>query len=305
MIRLFDPIGAATEQTGKVLFQPFDIGKWFALGLSAWLASFLTGIGGASFNGNFGNGFGKSGSSSDAVNLFSRIEMSVWIAIIAGIFLVVILLSLLFIWLGARGQFMLLQNVLRNESLVKAPWKRWRREANSLFVVHALVQLAIWLSLAALVIIGLVAYYPDLAGRQMRPFAAYVPLIVGFVVWLGFCIGLGLAMLFLIDFGVVWMYRNGGTAWAALRKVGVLATHNPVDFIVYAVIRIVMTFVFALAALMAGCLTCCLGFIPYLGAVLTLPLSVFRVWYSVECFAQFGSEFDARLGPQNPPAELI
>jgi hypothetical protein len=53
---------------------------------------------------------------------------------------------------------------------------------------------------------------------------------------------------------------------------------------------------FVIGVIFAGFMTCCIGFlllvIPYIGTVITLP-----VWYtlrafSLEYFAQFGSEYD-------------
>ena len=44
-IEIFKPFGEAFELTKKILFQPFDIGKWFVIGFAAFLA------------GNFGGGF--------------------------------------------------------------------------------------------------------------------------------------------------------------------------------------------------------------------------------------------------------
>ncbi len=106
-------------------------------------------------------------------------------------------------------------------------------------------------------------------------------------------------MFFLREFGVLWMYRHGGTAEAAARKVFQLARNNPADFLCYLLIRFAMSIVFFIVSLLVGCLTCCLGFLPYLRSVTILPLTVFRVWYSIECFAQLGPDCDVRS--ENPP----
>ena len=60
-ISVSDPVESAWMGTKKILFQPFDIGKWFALGFSAWLATLLEGGGSFNFNG------GGSGDSSDGM----------------------------------------------------------------------------------------------------------------------------------------------------------------------------------------------------------------------------------------------
>jgi hypothetical protein len=40
-----------------------------------------------------------------------------------------------------------------------------------------------------------------------------------------------------------------------------------------------------------GCLTCCIGFFPYLNAVVTLPLLVFDRCYLIYFLEQFGPEY--------------
>src|SRR5213596_356806 len=47
-IEIFKPFGEAFELTKKILFQPFDLKKWFVIGFAAWLANL--GVGGGGFN---------------------------------------------------------------------------------------------------------------------------------------------------------------------------------------------------------------------------------------------------------------
>jgi len=37
-LSVIDPIGRALDRVKLLLFQPFDLGKWFAIGFCAWLA---------------------------------------------------------------------------------------------------------------------------------------------------------------------------------------------------------------------------------------------------------------------------
>ena len=50
-IEIFKPFGEAFELMKKILFQPFDLKKWFIIGFAAWLANL--GRGGVSFNYQF------------------------------------------------------------------------------------------------------------------------------------------------------------------------------------------------------------------------------------------------------------
>ena len=60
-IELIAPLGKALRHTGKVLFEPFDMGKWFVIGFCAWLATLGKG-GGPSFGYNFNSNSFRQGS---------------------------------------------------------------------------------------------------------------------------------------------------------------------------------------------------------------------------------------------------
>ena len=50
------PVGQALDWVKRMLFQPFDLGKWFVIGFCAWLAGL--GESGTSFHGGGGSGGG-------------------------------------------------------------------------------------------------------------------------------------------------------------------------------------------------------------------------------------------------------
>src|SRR5438477_6823266 len=54
-IEIFKPLGEAFELTKKILFQPFNLGKWCVIGFAAFLA------GGVNFNFGFRFPFGGGG----------------------------------------------------------------------------------------------------------------------------------------------------------------------------------------------------------------------------------------------------
>ncbi len=296
-MKLIQPIEVAWDRMTGQLFRPFDISRWFLIGFTAWLASFLTG----------GNSFNYSGSSKDKdfEGLSAKVAgwgPEIWIPLIGGILLVVVVLMLVFFWLGCRGQFMLLDNVVQGRALVRAPWREFRERANSLFKFFVLVQFS-WL-FAILLLAGLLAAYYWLVPNPGHSWVYFTPYGIGFLLCFLSLVFMAAALFFVRDFGVLWMYRNGGTAWEAARKVQELAAAQPADFFLYLLVRFVMAIVILITGAIAGCLTCCVGFLPYLNSVLTLPLSVFRVWYAVECFAQLGPDCDLRPQPPVTPPEL-
>src|SRR3982074_315066 len=44
-IEIFKPFGEAFELTKKILFQPFDLKKWFVIGFAAFLSGHFAGVG--------------------------------------------------------------------------------------------------------------------------------------------------------------------------------------------------------------------------------------------------------------------
>src|SRR5262249_11141273 len=99
-IEIFKPFGEAFELMKKILFQPFDLKKWFVIGFGAWLANL--GSGGGSFN-------YQSDSGEEVRKLNDAIGEIPHPILVAGIIVVIVLVLVLivvFAWLRARGGFM-------------------------------------------------------------------------------------------------------------------------------------------------------------------------------------------------------
>jgi len=300
MINLLSPFSPASEKTGRQLFREFSFGKWFALGFSAWLASFVGTVTGFSFNYQEPDKFNFSiGDAS-----FLEWGLPIWIAIVLGLAVVVWLFAMLIGWLGCRGQFMFLDNVLHNRSDVTAPWRNFRQQGNSLFLVYASLWSAIFVLGVGFLVFAVVTLRPDILAGRTQEWRHYMPLIITGGLLLVAFVSASILWLFMRDFGSLWMYLHGVSGWEAFRKVNTLATEEPVSFIVYLLVRMGMGLVFATIAVILGCMTCCVGFVPYISTVIMLPISVFLIWYNAHCFAQFGPEYDVvpeELPPALPP----
>ncbi|CAN5380197.1 hypothetical protein BH09VER1_BH09VER1_06830 [soil metagenome] len=303
-MNLIEAFGFAWNRMVVLLFRPFDFKRWFLMGFSAWLASFLTGGNSLSFNTHWPSSspspFSKGWQGLPAP--FNSWGAETWIPVIATATLIVIALIFVFVWLGCRGQFMLLDNVVKGRSEVRVPWREFRVRANSLFRLYALAFVG-WL-LLGLVCCGFGLAYFFFAPRSFHSWTYYLPYFLDFLVFLACSIVYSVALFFVRDFGVLWMYLHGGTAWEAARKVLALSRAYPSDFLLYLCVRIVIGFATLMLGAMFGCLTCCLGYLPYLNSVVTLPFSVFRVWYAVECFSCLGAECDLRVPPPIPPTSV-
>ncbi|MBN2175072.1 MAG: hypothetical protein JW731_13140 [Bacteroidales bacterium] len=134
-IQIIEPLSRAWNRMKKALFQPFDLGKWFTVGFTAFLATLMDYHGG-------GNASNKYSEHADWDTFFNfpgiarewLLEHTFWLTFI--IFGIILVLALIFVftWLSSRGKFMFLYNVVYDEAEVLKPWQEFRREGNSLFI---------------------------------------------------------------------------------------------------------------------------------------------------------------------------
>jgi len=302
-IRYIDPFSQGWDRMTKALFKPFDIGKWFAVGFTAFLAG-LT---------DFNNGGGGGGNNSKSDVDFEEIanfpyfvwqwlmDNPGWLTLIIIGAAVILGLIFLFTWLSSRGKFMFLDNVVHDRKLVKKPWNDFRELGNSLFwwrIVFNLIVLAVflyyfWYSFTSL--------YNEYIEYGM--FESMISSIIGIGLF-----GLLLFMItayisvFLSDFVVPLMYKyNLKTLEAWNRFLGLFQKYV-LYFILYGLFKFFAYILFIILIILAGIFTCCIGFlflvIPYIGSVVTLPVSYAFRAFSVEFLEQFGEEF--KFFPDSP-----
>src|SRR5437867_2016866 len=134
-IEIFKPFGEAFELTKKILFQPFDVKKWFVIGFAAWLAN-LGGGGGFNYQYNRREDVQKL---NEAISQISHPIVVIGICVLIGVVLVLIVL---FAWLRARGGFMFIDCIAKNRGVIAEPWRDFRKEGNSYFLFSLLVGFA-------------------------------------------------------------------------------------------------------------------------------------------------------------------
>lgn len=315
-ISVVEPIGSAIEKTKQILFKPFDLGKWFAIGFCAWLATLGDGGGGGNANFNFNMGDHSSSGTcggGDFQHELSNLKdvlltnLPVVISVAAVVILIIVVLSLVFMWLRSRGQFMFLHCVAQNKGEVILPWKQYAQQANSLFLFKA----ALWafgavMSLALL--IPLIMIIISLAETDFKVLAAasVIPaifIILGFILM---AIVFGVIKTLAEDFVVPIMYLNACTVTEGWKRFWALCKPNVGTFFLFLLFLIVVNIVLGMitfAVVMAACCMCCVGIIfmlPYIGTVAMLPLLVWRRAYSALFLGQFGPRFDV-FGPQSEP----
>lgn len=308
MIDFGRPFQKAFDHTAKMLFQPFNLGKWFCLSFSAWLASFLSGGNSANLNfpgGNeFNTGPGKGNPEFEKAvsEIFAKmleLGLPFWLMTLALLALLFCLVVFVFIILGCRGQFMFLDNVIHNRDEVVKPWKEFSREANALTLWHTVLSLLPLILIFSFLGLALTHFWTDLLTRTTRPFTAYLPWILGFAGLILLLLPIGIFAFLLHEFGVPIMAKHRCSVSKACVQLWLLLRTRFPDCLIFLFIRFCMGIAFMILALFAGCLTCCLGFLPYLNTVVTLPYHVFRQSFTLDCLAQFGPEYN--LWPVIPP----
>ncbi|MEO6053982.1 MAG: hypothetical protein ABIP97_08230, partial [Chthoniobacterales bacterium] len=154
MIDFGTPFDSALQRTKSILFGPFDFGKWLALAFTAWMAQCSAGL--ISLVQTFGNPGhqpwnGPPSSVShiapssvpnhppSLIDIYRTVfadQFNTGGLIFVGIMLV---FGVVLAWVAMRGKFMFLDNLVFNRAEIKAPWRKFRRQANSLFLINILI----------------------------------------------------------------------------------------------------------------------------------------------------------------------
>jgi hypothetical protein len=292
-LSVIEPISAAMRQTRRVLFEPFLLSKWLRLGFCAFLMGSLqpVGFGGGSNTGDFG---ASSGVETD------RFEDAIaWIQdhllpFLAGATLLLVLivgLGLLVTWLSSRGQFMLLDGVVRNRGAIKTPWHEFRREANSLFRFRVafgiLSLLALLLILAVASLIGMSAI-----GKALSILSLVVLALLALLLLTAWIVVVGGVSLLLADFVMPLMHLHRIPvlpAWRLLSST-LLMKHRG-STALYVLARVLLNSAVLTLAGLVTVLTCFLPILPYLGSVILLPFTVFQLSYPLAFLEQLGPDY--------------
>jgi len=304
-VSVIDPIGTAIERVKLILFNPFEIEKWFVIGFCAWLA--FLGEGGGLGGGGGGGPSGGGGHPGDFKGFVAE-HLAIIITVVVVILVIGFTIGIVLTWLSSRGRFMFLHCVAKNKAEVKVPWRQYRTQGNSLFLFRvALMFIGLFcfgILIAGGIVLGIVF------GRGGSPGPIILIVAVFILLLIPLAIIFGVIGKFLKDFVVPIMYVNNSTCmegWSRFRSV---LSANKGRFALYILFQIVIGMAIGAIVLAAVLVTCCcaaciLG-IPYIGTVLMLPILVFKRSYSLYYLGQYGPEFDvfARAQDEAAPDEF-
>ena len=244
-------IGESAEWTKQVLFKPFNFKKWMVLTFIALMA-------GAMSNGcNFNSGGGGNGghhyeqkqaqTAPPIMKQKPAREDVVLISVVAGsiiVFFAVILI--LFTWLGSRFSFVFLEDIVKNDASIKAPFAVNKEQGNSYFKFNIAFMFIFFTAL------GLLIFLAILACAKMGVFSALntphpdpkavvelILVLIPFLLVLMLLIFIvSLISVITIDLVLPIMYKENTKILAAWGKAWTLVKNNAGNFAVYILIKI-------------------------------------------------------------------
>ena len=278
--------------------------------------------GGNGFNGSYGGNFDPSSFTksnfsvqSQGVPDLGKINTTIahamsgmQVGLITVLALVIVAFTLGFVllifWLGARGQFMFLDNLVRNRGAIAEPWTRYARQANSVLGFYLLVMVIALAVLLPILGLGIVMGLP-LFREHRWPIGGEIAGFVGLsTVYLGAAIVIGVVIFLFREFGIPIMFRQGLLARPAFLAAMNLARLHPGSVALFVLLRFALFLAVVICSLVLCCgtlLCCCASQWPYIGTVLLLPVLVYVRCFTLDCLAQFGPEYDVWTVDVTPP----
>lgn len=295
------------DRMKKALFQPFNITKWINVGFTAFLAGLTDCKGGSGGN---KTGYDNNNNFDDFLNFPQTIwqwltDNPLWFnLIILGLVFLFILVTIL-IWLSSRGKFMFLYNVANDKDEVRKPWHEFKKQGNSLFIWRFFFGWFVFLIFIAYFIFCFITiknmYLGDFnTGNIVWMTAGLILLFLVLIIIVSYI------SLFLNDFVVPIMYKHKLSATRGWIKFLSLLGKHIGSFIVYGLFIFILGICVAIGVIFLALITCCIGLlliaIPFIGAVILLPVSYTFRAFSIEFLAQFGNDYNVL--PQNIQPEL-
>ncbi len=308
-VSVLDPLGPAIEHVKTVLFRPFDLQRWLAIGFCAWLAELGSGGGGNSGlkinKGGPGDGFNP--------EHIRQILNEAWIYITANAHWLIpvvclgaaisLIVGLLVLWLSSRGQFMLLYNTVYNTAEVKRPWHMFREYGHSVFLFLICFRLiGFLLSVASMGggVLVVVTTWSAMGSQALLHLIWIIPLLLLLLITLVLIESLTK------DFVIPLMVKRTTYCLPAWREFKALMFDNLGRFILYALFKFMLGVIIGLVIIFLSIMTCCCSFfllgLPFVGTVILLPLHVFNRAYPLHYLRQYGASYDL-LAP-NPSAPV-
>ncbi len=266
-------ISNAWQSTKCTLFTSFSIERWFLLGFCCWMVTLVDDL-------------------STAFNLFQNFfppllaaSPSVFIGVLGGIILLAWIGGIAAFWLRSRFEFIFLDNLLTGNDGIREPWREFRESGNSFFWGYILFTVLVCIGHAFLLgLPGALGYFWISSYEIPSDFFALGEirmwvLIVLLLIWGAYSIVTGFYFWYLFFLLVPIMYRDRVNFFEGFRRMHYLIACNLGKCILFCLMIAIILFGIMTVVIIAGVITCCVLWVllgvPYIRAVLLLPVWTF------------------------------
>jgi hypothetical protein len=295
-IEIIKPFGEAFDLMKKILFQPFDMKKWFVIGFAAWLSN----LGSGNYNFKFRDSDWKNVPAfQDLRDTINKIPHSILIFCLVAFIVLVFAVVILFAWLRARGRFMFVDCIVRNRGAITEPWREFRREGNSYFLFGLVVGCIVFVVLGVASLPFMLPIVRGVTFLHLHDFYLFSMIAL----WALFLLLLIIAWGLISHFMYAIMYRRRCLAREGFSAALSLIWNYPGEITLYSLFWIALVIATVLASCATILATCCIALLPYIGTVIMLPIFVCLRAFGLCFIRQFGPEYDVwRSSTPEPPS---
>lgn len=259
MVKFREIFNASLEWSACVLFRPFSPKKWLLLSLIAIIAGALIG---GEFNLRLPRDSDRDKDKKSEVStttpaakeaqaspkeelkeFWSKVNHPLILTLIAAGILLVLALLVSSLWVSSRFAFIFLEDVVKNDASIKAPFRENKETGNSLFLFSLALASVFLFFLAALItsFIFILIKVGAFSGSQpqgvLKFLFAFLPFMLLFIILI---IVYGIISLIVRDFLLPIMYREGMRIKEAWQRFSVLFKANKRDFFKFILLRVVV-----------------------------------------------------------------
>ncbi len=289
-ISLIDHVVPSLGHTKAILFAPFNLSRWLAIGLCAWLAT-LVESGGPNF---------LSEEYSDTRNEVQN-TLASHPALLGALLIFSIAFTVMAIWISSRGRFMFYHCVLYNSDEVTHPWHYYQHLAASLFrfrLILAIIGILLCIAFMGLIISAAGPTFQVSDLRQVLLQSAFLMPVLLII------LGLLICDMLTNDFVIPVMHKHTLTCTAAWSVVWGTVGASKLNIFLYLLFKAVVTIAVGSAFLLLGLITrnaiYQMLMIPYIGTLVLLPILTFKRAFALHYLRQFGPDFDLFLSEPDP-----
>lgn len=255
-------ISDSVNWTRKMLFRPFNLKKWLILAFIAIMAGAMSNGCNLNTSGGSDNRYESSRSSSpsggcspaaaqgaaaaSSCGQLSTPEMAIVWSVLGAAILLVLLVVILFTWLGARFSFVFIDDIVKDDASVRRPFADNAEIGNSYFKFALLFMLTFFACVVAMIALGIFIFAksglmaalnaPEPSGSAIGGFLlVFIPFLAVFVI---VAAGVGIFSTMVVDLALPIMYKDRIRVLSGIGKAWEIVKANKGNFVVYLLIKL-------------------------------------------------------------------